>query len=147
MLCPYCRNEDTKVIDKRDVEGITKRRRECIECKKRFNTLEKVEEIQLRVIKKDGSRQDFDREKIKRGINRACEKRPISSETIEKMLNNIEEKLRKKGEKEVGTALIGELVSKELKKADKVAYIRFSSVYQEFENISDFKEKIKEVGK
>jgi transcriptional repressor NrdR len=144
MKCPYCNHEDTKVVDKRDVDNFTRRRRECFKCKKRYNTLEEVESVQLRVIKKDGSREDFDREKIKRGLIKACEKRPISAEKIEEMLNIIEEKLRKHG-KEVKSSLIGELVSKELKKADKVAYIRFASVYRDFTDISDFKKEIKEL--
>lgn len=144
MLCPFCSHEETKVIDKRDFGGIAKRRRECLKCGKRFNTQEGVERIELRVIKKDGRREDFDREKIRRGIMRACEKRPISSEQIDKMLTAIEEKIRKKGS-DVKTTLIGELVSRELKRADKVAYIRFASVYREFTDISDFKREITEL--
>ncbi len=142
MLCPYCRNEDTKVIDKRDAGGLTKRRRECLKCERRFNTQEQLEEIQLRVIKKDGRREDFDNEKLKRGVLRACEKRPISTEKIELMLNRVVEKLRKKG-KEVDAEFIGETVSKELKKVDKVAYIRFASVYKDFTDIDDFKKEIR----
>src|SRR3989344_6196985 len=142
MLCPYCRNEDTKVIDKRDAGGLTKRRRECLKCERRFNTQEQLEEVQLRVIKKDGRREDFDNEKLKRGVLRACEKRPISTEKIELMLNKVVEKLRKKG-KEVDAEFIGETVSKELKKVDKVAYIRFASVYKDFTDIDDFKKEIR----
>lgn len=142
MLCPYCFNEETKVIDKRDAEGIIRRRRECLKCAKRFNTREHVERVDLRVIKKNGQREDFDREKIKKGIMRACEKRPISDEKIEKMIMKIEEKLRQKG-KEVNTSFIGELVSRELKKIDKVAYIRFASVYKDFTDLEDFKKEIK----
>lgn len=144
MQCPYCLNEDTKVIDKRDHENLTRRRRECLKCVKRFNTEEKVEHAELKVIKKDGRREDFDYEKVKRGIVRACEKRPIGMEEIDKMINIIEEKLRKKGS-EVKSELIGELVSKELKRTDKVAYIRFASVYRQFEDVSDFKKEIKEL--
>src|SRR3989344_1692411 len=128
MLCPFCLHTDTRVIDKRDIEGLVKRRRECLKCSKRFNTRENVESVELKVIKKDGALEDFSHEKIRRGISRACEKRPISLEQIDKMIFNIEEKLRRKG-KEVQSTYIGELVSKELKKLDKVAYIRFSSVY------------------
>ena len=144
MQCPYCRHEETKVVDKRDVDNLTRRRRECLKCKKRFNTLEEVEGIHLRVVKKDGRREDFDREKIKRGLIKACEKRPISAEKIEEMLNMIEEKLQKHG-KEVTSSLIGELVSRELKKTDKVAYIRFASVYRDFTDLADFKKEIKEI--
>jgi len=103
MLCPYCFNDETKVIDKRDADGMTRRRRECLKCAKRFNTREHVEKVELRVIKKNGQREDFDREKIKKGIMRACEKRPISNENIEKMIMKIEEKLRRKG-KEIKTS-------------------------------------------
>ncbi len=147
MLCPFCQSQETKVIDKRDTGNITKRRRECLKCEKRFNTLENIEEVQLRVIKKDGRREPFNREKVKRGIIKACEKRPISTEKIDRMLINIEEKLRKMGKKEIKTEVIGELVSKELKKADKVAYIRFASVYREFADVDDFKKEIKELVK
>lgn len=132
-------------MDKRDFGGITKRRRECEKCKERFNTFESVEKAQIRVIKKDGRLEDFDREKIKRGIVRACEKRSVSTETIEKMMASIEEKLRKMGKKDVKSTFIGELVSRELKKVDKVAYIRFASVYREFEDVSDFKKEIKDL--
>ena len=146
MRCPYCLHKETKVVDKRDVEGVTKRRRECLKCEKRFNTLETLEDVYLRVVKKDRQREEFDREKIKRGILKACEKRPISAETIEKMLVNIQEKLRKLGKKEVESSVIGEFVSKELKKVDKVAYIRYASVYRDFRDVSDFKKEIRELG-
>jgi transcriptional repressor NrdR len=144
MLCPYCSHDDSKVIDKRDFGGITKRRRECLKCQNRFNTQEAVEQTELRVIKKDGRRENFDKEKIRRGLMRACEKRPVSTEKIEKMINSIQEKARKKGN-DIKTTFIGELVSKELKKVDKVAYIRFASVYREFADVSDFKKEIKEL--
>jgi len=145
MLCPYCQNPNTRVVDKRDNNGQTKRRRKCEKCEKRFNTFENVEKAQLRVIKKDGRRENFDSDKIKRGVVRACEKRPVSTETMDKMIMNVEEKLRKSGKKDVNSTFIGELVSRELKKEDKVAYIRFASVYREFEDISDFKKEIKEL--
>ena len=142
MLCPYCQHKESKVIDKRDVEGVIRRRRECLKCQKRFNTRENVERSDIRVIKKDGRREEFDREKIKRGILRACEKRPVNDDIIEKMIAKVEEKIRKKGN-EVKTSFIGELVSKELKKTDKVAYIRFASVYKDFADLGDFKKEIK----
>ncbi len=141
MLCPYCLNSETKVIDKRDNESLTKRRRECLKCSKRFNTLEAVERPEFRVIKKDGRRENFDYEKLKRGVLKACEKRPISSEKIDKMLARTEERLRKRG-KEVKSTLIGDIVASELKKIDKVAYIRFASVYREFRELDDFKKEI-----
>ena len=144
MLCPYCLHQETKVIDKRDAGHLTRRRRECLSCGKRFNTEEAVEKIDLRVVKKDGRREEFSYEKLKKGILKACEKRPVSSESIEKMMINIQEKLRKKG-KEVTSSYIGELVARELKKVDKVAYIRFASVYKEFTDLADFKNEIKEL--
>jgi len=146
MLCPYCQSPKTKVVDKRDSGRITRRRRECESCSKRFSTLEEIEEAKLRVIKKDSTREDFDRAKLKKGIELACRKRPVSTEKIDKMIMDIEDKLRKKG-KEIESSFIGALVSKELKKADKIAYIRFASVYRDFTDISDFKNEIKELVK
>jgi transcriptional repressor NrdR len=142
MECPYCLGKETKVIDKRDSDGITRRRRECLKCQKRYNTLESVERAELRVIKKDGKREPFDFEKLRGGVMRACEKRPINSQKINKMLSNIEQRLGRKG-KEVKTTFIGDLVSRELKKMDKVAYIRFASVYRDFTELGDFKKEIK----
>lgn len=144
MNCPYCLHIETKVVDKRDVEGKARRRRECQKCRKRFNTLEEVERAELRVVKKDGKREAFDYGKLKRGVLMACEKRPVSEEIINKMLTNVEDKLRKKG-KEIDTGFIGNLVSRELKKVDKVAYIRFASVYKDFTELDDFKKEIKEI--
>ncbi len=146
MICPYCMSEETKVTDKRDSGDITRRRRECLKCGKRFSTQERVEEIEIRVVKKDGRKEDFDRGKLKRGVLLACEKRPIDNAKIDNMITKIEEKLRKKG-KEVKSEFIGELISRELKKVDDVAYIRFASVYKGFSDIGDFKEEIKELVK
>lgn len=144
MLCPYCLNAETKVIDKRDADGRTKRRRECCKCEKRFNTRETIDLGDIRVVKKDGKRESFDYEKIKRGVVKACEKRPVDSERIDKMIMGVEEKLRRKG-KEVDSSLIGDLVARELKKVDKVSYIRFASVYKDFTELDDFKKEIKEL--
>ncbi|MDP3882177.1 MAG: transcriptional regulator NrdR [Nanoarchaeota archaeon] len=144
MICPYCFHNETKVIDKRDVGSSTKRRRECLKCQKRFNTQENLERVEIRVVKKDGKVEAFDREKIKKGILRACEKRPITADKIDKIMIIIEEKLKKMG-KEVKSSVIGEMVSKELKKLDKVAYIRFASVYRDFTDLDDFKNEIKEL--
>ena len=144
MLCPFCSHPETKVTDKRDVGRISRRRRECLKCEKRFSTQEAIELSELRVVKKDGRREDFDYNKTKRGIMRACEKRPVDEVTIEKMINSVEQKLRKRGTV-VKSSLIGELISKELKKIDKVAYIRFASVYRDFADISDFKKEIKDL--
>ena len=144
MQCPFCSHLYTKVNDKRDFGRITKRRRECLKCKKRFSTHENVEWSEIKVIKKSGQKESFSRNKIKIGVVKACEKRPVGEERIERMINIIEEKLRKRG-KEVRYDFIGELVSKELKKIDKVAYIRFASVYRDFTDISDFKKEIREL--
>jgi len=144
MECPYCSAQESKVTNKRtSPEGI-RRRRECLKCEKRFTTYEKIDRGDLYVIKKDGRREKFSREKLESGINRAFEKRPVSKETINKMINEIEEHLRKKG-KEMKTSTIGELVMKKIKKIDNVAYIRFASVYRDFKDINDFKRELKEL--
>jgi len=144
MICPFC-SAETKVIDKRDVEGITRRRRECLssKCSKRFTTYERTE-INLVVIKKDSRREHFNREKVRAGITRACEKRPISTEDIEKMINEIESRLRGYGT-EIKSSTIGELVMHKLRKLDKIAYVRFASVYRDFQDIDEFKRTIKEL--
>jgi transcriptional repressor NrdR len=142
MLCPYCLTTETKVTDKRDAGKLTKRRRECLKCGKRFSTHERVEHREVKVIKKSGDKESFDREKVKRGIMRSCEKRPVNDEKIEKMLDNIEKRVRRKTGM-IETSYIGELVSKELKKVDKISYIRFASVYRDFTDIADFKKEIR----
>jgi transcriptional repressor NrdR len=144
MRCPFCTHDETRVVDKRDNLGLTKRRRECLKCEKRFNTIEQVENLDIRVVKKNGIREQYDSEKIRRGILKACEKRPITQNQINKMMTNIQEKIRKMGN-DVKTSSIGEVVSKELKKTDKVAYIRYASVYREFADVADFKNEIKEL--
>src|SRR3989304_3756456 len=142
MKCPYCA-ERTKVTDKRDSPEGIRRRRECLKCKKRFTTYEKLGRSGLYVIKKDGRREKFSREKMEAGIERAFEKRPVPKEKIEKMINEIEEQLMRRGKKEVKSSAIGELVMKKIKKLDHVAYIRFASVYRDFQDIKDFKSAIK----
>lgn len=144
MLCPYCHHPETKVIDKRDVDDMTRRRRECLKCERRFNTREMFERADLIVIKKDGRREPFQYEKVKRGVLKACEKRQVSLERIEKMIAMIEEKLQRRG-KEVESRVIGNFISQELKKIDKIAYIRFASVYKDFTDIEDFKKEIKDL--
>lgn len=141
MRCPYCNHEETAVIETRDGENSTRRRRECEKCKKRFTTYERVEDAGLVVIKKDGRREKFDREKLKRGIVRATEKRPISTELIDNIIDDIEQELRNRNTIETGGKTIGNLVLKKLKKIDKVSYVRFASVYLDFEDLEDF-EKI-----
>ncbi len=143
MECIFCGGE-THVTDKRHAPSGTRRRRECLKCKKRFTTYEKPEATIIYVIKKDGRREVLDAEKIKLGMVKACEKRPISMNKIDNIVNEIIEKLIKKG-REVRSKEIGEMVMKKLKRLDKVAYIRFASVYKDFKDVSDFKKEIKEV--
>jgi transcriptional repressor NrdR len=143
MLCPYCSHKETKVTNKRDGPGFTRRRRECLKCKKRFTTYERAE-IEIVVIKKDGRREAFSREKLRAGFMKACEKRPVPIEKIEDAITEIEEKLRRAG-KEISTKTIGEMVMQKLKKLDKIAYIRFASVYRDFKDVSEFKKEIREI--
>ena len=151
MKCPYCDNIDTKVIDSRPTEDghAIRRRRGCDKCGRRFTTYEKVEESILMVIKSDGKRREaFDRDKLFRGIARACEKRPVSAETMEGIVNTVERELNNLMVKEVETKYIGELVMEELKKVDEVAYIRFASVYRQFTDVNTFITEIEKlVGK
>jgi transcriptional repressor NrdR len=133
------------VTDKRKAPDGIRRRRECLKCKKRFTTYEKVVRDDFFVIKKDKRREKFSREKLEGGIQRAFEKRPISKEKINKMINDIEEQLRRKGKKEISSSIIGNLIIKKLKKADKVAYIRFASVYRDFADVNDFKKELKKL--
>ncbi|MDP4039212.1 MAG: transcriptional regulator NrdR [Candidatus Pacearchaeota archaeon] len=146
MMCPFCTHAETKVTDKRDVGRISRRRRECLKCGKRFSTHERIELSEMKVIKKSGEKELFDRSKIIFGIKKACEKRPVDDETIEKMVNMIEQKIRKKG-MIVKSNQIGEMISKELKKIDNVSYIRFASVYRDFADISDFRKELRELKK
>jgi transcriptional repressor NrdR len=142
MRCPYCTNEDTKVVDSRQVEAQIRRRRECEKCEKRFTTFERVESAELYIIKKNGSRQPFDSEKLRISIRKACEKRPISLSQIEKMVDDIEAKLRNEDSIEIRSSRVGNLVMQKLRKADPVAYIRFASVYQDFGDLEAFEEMI-----
>lgn len=144
MNCPYCSHEESKVTNKRLSPVGIRRRRECLKCKKRYTTYERIEKEDFYVVKKDGRREKFMREKMERGIEKAFEKRPVSKEKIDKMINEIEEQLRRRG-KEVKSSAIGELVMKKIKKLDHVAYIRFASVYRDFKDIKDFKEELKEL--
>lgn len=144
MYCPFCSFQDTKVIDSRLVTegGQVRRRRECVECGERFTTFETAELVMPRVIKGDGSRQPFDDAKLKAGILRAVEKRPVSVEAVEESIIAIQSKLRGMGEREVDAATIGELVMDALRKLDQVAFVRFASVYRRFKDVSDFREEI-----
>ncbi len=149
MKCPYCRNTETKVVDKRETAefDVTRRRRECLKCEKRFTTYERVENVDLNVVKKNGRKELFDREKIRKGVLRACEKRPVTLEQIDKIVDDIERELRKLKSTEIKSEQIGKKVIGALKKLDKVAYLRFASVYRSFEDIKDFENKIKEIRK
>ncbi len=147
MKCPYCENRDSKVIDSRHTEDgrAIRRRRECEDCGRRFTTYEKVEEMILMVIKKDGSRQAFDRNKLLNGIIRACEKRPVSLADMERIADDIERGLNNMMEKEVESTFVGELVMERLKDLDEVAYVRFASVYRQFTDINTFVQEVEKL--
>ena len=140
MKCPYCAQLDSKVVDSRPAdEGASiRRRRECLSCHKRFTTYETMESLPLMVVKKDGSRQSFDRSKVMGGVIRACEKRPVSYQDMEGLVAEIEQVLQNQMEREISSAQIGELVMDRLKKLDEVAYVRFASVYRQFKDINTF---------
>ena len=147
MRCPYCGFNETKVLDSRESEDsdVTRRRRECEKCSKRFTTYERVEMLDLRVIKKNGNIEGFDRGKILKGVLKACEKRPIKMEKIEKLVDDIESELRKNETTEIPSKVIGELVMEKLKKLDKVAYVMFASVYKEFTDLKSFETELKKI--
>ncbi|WP_302588880.1 transcriptional regulator NrdR [uncultured Dialister sp.] len=140
MKCPYCSSPDTKVTDSRDTDdgASIRRRRQCLACGRRFTTYETVEQVPIRVIKKNGSRELFDRNKLRSGLIRACEKRNISSAQIEEIVKRVEKKIRNELKHEVSSVEIGNLVMNELKNLDQVAYVRFASVYREFKDIGSF---------
>ncbi|MBU1197585.1 transcriptional regulator NrdR [Candidatus Micrarchaeota archaeon] len=144
MKCPYCGHADSSVLDSRDAEDfeITRRRRECSKCGKRFTTYERVEMVNLLVHKKDGKSQQFERNKLEGGIVRACEKRPVTRERIGQLVDEIERELRRKKSTEIASKEIGEIVMRKLKTIDKVAYIRFASVYREFADVEDFEDEL-----
>lgn len=147
MRCPFCESEDTKVIDSRHTEDghAIRRRRECDACGKRFTTYEKVEQMMLMVIKKDGRREAFDRDKIMSGIIKACEKRPVPMAEIENVVDEIERGLNNMMEKEIESTFIGELIMERLRKLDEVAYVRFASVYRQFKDVSTFVAEIEQL--
>ncbi|MGP1589121.1 MAG: transcriptional regulator NrdR [Oribacterium sp.] len=144
MKCPYCNAEDTRVIDSRPADDNTaiRRRRQCESCGKRFTTFEKLETTPILIVKKDQSRVPYDRSKIEAGIIRSCHKRPVSRDTITRMVDEVENALFASGENELSTEVIGELVMEKLKEVDQVAYVRFASVYREFKDINTFVEEI-----
>ena len=146
MKCPYCGTDDTKVIDSRPAEenNAIRRRRQCEKCNKRFTTYERIESIPLMVIKKDNTREPYDRDKIKSGISRSCHKRPVSTEVIDKMTDAVETEVFNYGSKEISTNVIGEYVMQQLKDVDEVAYVRFASVYREFKDVNTFLDEIQQ---
>ena len=146
MKCPYCQHPETKVTDSRDTGTHTiRRRRECLKCGRRFTTYEYIEMTPVYIIKKDGRREKFDRNKIKKGIMKALEKRPVAHDKIEEILDSIEEKIQKTGKEEIESSTIGEYVMNILKETDQVAYIRFASVYRSFADITSFEKEIKKL--
>ena len=148
MECPYCNHIETKVTDSRDTGSFTiRRRRECLRCNKRFTTYEYIEMNPVLIVKKDGRREKFNKTKIKNGIMKALEKRPVSQEKVEEIIERIEEKIRRSGKEEIESKNIGEYVMEELKNTDQVAYIRFASVYRSFADITFFQKEIKNLTK
>ena len=147
MKCPFCQHDQSAVLESRESEDgqVTRRRRECSKCKKRFTTYERVEGPQLVVIKKNSGRENFDREKVRRGILRACEKRPVSTDLIEEIVDQVEREMIKKRSSEISSRTIGNAVLKRLKKVDKVAYVRFASVYLDFDDLDDFTKLVREI--
>ena len=149
MKCPYCGHSETRVVDSRESDELnsTRRRRECEKCEKRFTTYERVEDIDLNIVKKDGRREAFDRKKLATGLLKACEKREISTEQVEKMVDEIERELRNMDNTEIQSTVVGSLVMKKLKALDKVAYIRFASVYKSFDDLESFEKELKSLKK
>jgi transcriptional repressor NrdR len=146
MQCPYCHHENTKVTDSRDTGVFSiRRRRECLDCHRRFTTYEHIEMSPIYIIKKDGRREKFEKNKMKHGVMKALEKRPVSHEQIETLLDNVEEKVRRNGKEEIQSTLVGEYVMDELKALDQVAYIRFASVYRSFADITLFEKEVQKL--
>lgn len=145
MRCPFCKGADSKVLDSREsMEGaVIRRRRECLQCRKRFTTYERVEELAPLVVKKDGRREPFDREKLLSGLQKAVEKRPVSMDQLEALVAEVEVRLQERGEKEVPSNAIGEEVMRRLRTLDQVAYVRFASVYRSFRDIEEFMDELK----
>ena len=147
MKCPYCSHLGDKVVDSRESkEGeVIRRRRECLECGKRFTSYERIDEIPYMVVKKDGTRERFERQKLIAGLLKACEKRPVSVAALEAIADRVEGTLQERPEKEIATVEIGQFVMEELKRLDKVAYVRFASVYRHFRDINEFANELKEL--
>ena len=149
MHCPFCNDTDTKVIDSRLVaEGTqVRRRRECMSCEERFTTFESAELVMPRLIKQNGNREPFNEDKLRAGILKALEKRPVSLELVENSVNHVKHQLRSTGEREVPSKMVGEMVMNELKKLDEVAYVRFASVYRSFKDLNEFRQEIDRLSK
>ena len=147
MKCPFCGYKEDKVVDSRATQedSAIRRRRECLQCSKRFTTYEYIEDVSLMVIKKDGRREAFDRKKILSGVMKACEKRPISVEKMEDIVVQVEHAIQKKADREILASKIGEFVMEKLKKLDEVAYVRFASVYRQFKDIEQFMAELKDI--
>lgn len=146
MRCPFCKNEETKVIDSRNSQDYSiRRRRECLECSRRFTTYERIEESPIKVIKKDGTRVPFDRNRIRAGIEKACYKRPVSNEQIDRLVAEVEAAIYEEGLRELPSRQIGELVFNALRDLDKVAFVRFASVYREFTDVNDFVDELQPI--
>jgi transcriptional repressor NrdR len=147
MKCPFCGDLENKVMDSRLTnDGLAvRRRRECIECKKRFTTYERVEEVNFLVVKKDGSKEVFDKSKLIHGMLKACEKRPITVDAIEGFINNLEREFQERGDKEISSTEIGEKVIRKLYEVDEVAYVRFASVYRSFKDVNQFMDELKDL--
>jgi transcriptional repressor NrdR len=145
MKCPFCKQDDDKVVDSRSSGGgfVIRRRRQCLKCRRRYTTYERIEGAAIRVVKKDGRREDFDVAKILAGLRRACEKRPVSTEKLEQVASEIEAQIHENFDNEVPSSEIGRLVMEKLRDLDKVAYIRFASVYREFKDITDFVNEVR----
>jgi transcriptional repressor NrdR len=147
VRCPFCPCNDSKVIDSRlsRDDNVIRRRRECTGCKRRFTTYERIEEILPLIVKKDGRREQFDRKKMMIGIQKACEKRPVSVETIERLVEKVEKRIQESSEKEIASSIVGEDVMHELHDLDQVAYVRFASVYRSFKDLNEFMAELKEL--
>jgi transcriptional repressor NrdR len=145
VICPTCRKSETRVVDSRDDESVVRRRRECLVCKHRFTTYERIEAPRLFVVKKDGRREQYTRDKILTGLRRACEKRPVSDAQMEDIIAGIERELFARGENEVPASLVGEKLMEALKTLDPVAYIRFASVYRSFRDVESFQAELAEL--
>ena len=145
MLCPVCRIGETRVVDSRDDESAVRRRRECLACRHRFTTHERIEAARLFIVKKDGRREPYSRDKVLAGLRRACEKRPVSEDQMQEIVEGVLRELHARGENEYPSTLIGELLMNALKTLDKVAYIRFASVYRSFEDLDSFQAEIAEL--